>query len=94
MIIVLSFFKIIGCLIVWFSIQVQITPDSLKNAFVPNSVKDKELIVLGNSFYLEKMISEYLDPDRNKCSNKHILDSLIANSTNDFQVLFKVNIRP
>jgi hypothetical protein len=64
----------------------------LKNAIVPISVSGNELLVLVNSLYLEKMISDYIDPDRKKCSNKQILDSLITNSKDDFQVLFKINI--
>ena len=64
-----------------------------KNAIVPISVSDNQLAFIGNSFYLDKMIAEYLDPDKNKCTNKPILDSLIANSINDFQVLLKINIR-
>jgi hypothetical protein len=65
-----------------------------KNAIVPISVSGNQLIIIANSFYLEKIIAEYIDPDRNKCSNKQILDSLIANSINDFEVLLKINIHP
>jgi hypothetical protein len=65
-----------------------------KNTIVPVSVNDNQLSYIVNSFNLEKIVTRYLDTDRNKCSNKQILDSLIANANNDFQIVLKVNIHP
>lgn len=65
-----------------------------RNAIVPASINDNQLAFIRNSFSLEKLITEKIDPERNKCLNKPMLDSIIANSANDFQVLLKINIRP
>lgn len=63
-----------------------------KDAIVPNSIKDNQVVVLTNSIYLEKMITDYIDPSRTKCSNKTLLDSLIANAKNDFQIILRMNL--
>jgi hypothetical protein len=63
-----------------------------KNAIYPVFIKENSAITLINSLKLEELINTEIDPNRNKCENPVLLDSLIINGLNDFQVILKLKL--